>query len=112
MNKRIVDENIELSAGNAGDLLMAGLDAVGLGDVEGKGGHAHVGHFGEDLSPARGSNDMDACCLAKIMLPRRSACALTHASPICHPSTATSRPGPLTRTLMSESGSRGGEKWR
>ena len=76
MNKRIVDENIELSAGNAGDLLMAGLDAVGLGDVEGKGGHAHVGHLGEDLSPARGSNDMDACCLAKIMLPRRSACAL------------------------------------
>ena len=59
-NVRVVDENVKLAAGDLGNLLVAGLDALGVGDVEGEGTHAHVGHLGQDGWVAGRCDDMDA----------------------------------------------------
>jgi len=57
---RVVDEDVELAAGDFRDGGVAGLDAVGLGDVEGDGAHAHVGHLREDRGVAGGRDDVQA----------------------------------------------------
>lgn len=59
-NVRVVDENVKLAAGDLGNLLVAGLDALGVGDVEGEGAHAHVGHLGQDGWVTGRCDDMDA----------------------------------------------------
>lgn len=40
---RVVDEDVEGAAGDFGDFGVAGLDALGVGDVEREGAHAHFG---------------------------------------------------------------------
>ena len=57
---RVVDENVELAAGQLGDFLAADPDAVRLGDVEREAGHAHVGHLSEHGRVAGRGEDMDA----------------------------------------------------
>lgn len=39
---------------------MAGLDALLVGDVEGEGAHAHLGHLGQDGRVTGRGNDMYA----------------------------------------------------
>lgn len=60
MGLRIVDENVELAAGEIGDFISGGGDAVLVCDVELDGAHAHGGEFLEDVHVARRSNDMAA----------------------------------------------------
>ena len=55
---RVVDKDVKGAAGDAPDLGVAGLDALGVGDVEGEGAHAHVGEVGQDRSPTRRGDDM------------------------------------------------------
>jgi len=59
--ERIVDEKVELSAGDLGDLLMACLDALGVGDVEGDQTHTQGPHLGEDGCVAGRRDDVNAC---------------------------------------------------
>ena len=58
VNERIVDENVELSARQLGDFVVAGLDAVLFGDIQGKGGHANGGHLGEHSGVAGRRDDV------------------------------------------------------
>ena len=57
---RVVDENVKLAAGNLGNLLVAGLDALLVGDIKGEGAHAHLAHLGQDGRVAGRGDDMDA----------------------------------------------------
>lgn len=57
---RVVNKNVKLAAGDLGNLLVAGLDAVAVGDVESEGAHAHVGHVGQDGRVTGRGDDMDA----------------------------------------------------
>lgn len=57
---RVVDENVKLAAGELGDLVVAGLDALFIGDVQGEGGHAEGGHLGENGRVAGCRNDVHA----------------------------------------------------
>lgn len=57
---RVVDEDVEGAAGDFGDFGVAGLDALGVGDVEREGAHAHFGKVGQDRGPTRRGDDMEA----------------------------------------------------
>lgn len=57
---RVVDENVKLAASEFGNLVVAGLDALFVGDVQGEGGHAEGSHLGENGRIAGRRNDVHA----------------------------------------------------
>lgn len=58
--ERVVDEKVELSVGDLGDLLVAFLDALGVGNVEGYKTHTKGLHLSEDRSVAGRRDDVNA----------------------------------------------------
>lgn len=58
-DKRIVDQKVELSAVDLGNLLMSGLDTLGFGDVQGDYAHAQGLELSQDGSVAGRRDDVN-----------------------------------------------------
>jgi hypothetical protein len=67
-SERIVDKNVQPPASDLGYRVVAGLDTLGLGDVERDGAHAESTHLGEHRRISRCGDDMQACPYSKFLL--------------------------------------------